>query len=73
MEIVEFLQLVLLLGLLAAVTVLLISLRATRCFDNRRDKNEVSKRNQLRLTPDRAVRRPRNDLDPLLDRRLASG
>ena len=73
MEIVEFLQLVLLLGLLAAVTVLLISLRATRRFDNRRDKDEVSKRNQLRLTPDRAVFRPRNDLDRLLDRRLASG
>ena len=73
MEIVEFLQLVLLLGLLAAVTVLLISLRATRRFGNRRDKDEVSKRNQLRLTPDRAVRRPRNDLDRLLDRRLASG
>ncbi|MCY3901483.1 MAG: hypothetical protein OXI52_06945 [Caldilineaceae bacterium] len=73
MEIIEFLQLVLLLGLLAAVTVLLVSLGATRRFDDKRDKDEESRRNQLRLAPNRAVHRPRNDLSRELDRRLASG
>ena len=73
MEIVEFLQLVLLLGLLAVVTILLISLRAARRFDDKRDKDEASRRNQLRLAPNRAVHRPRNDLSRQLDKRLATG
>jgi len=73
MEIVEFLQLVLLLSLLAAVAIMLISLRAARRFDDKRDKDEASRRNQLHLAPNRAVYRPRNDLSRQLDRRLASG
>ncbi len=42
MEIVDFLQFVLLLGLLAAVTILLISLGAARLFDDKLDIEKVS-------------------------------
>lgn len=73
MEIVDFLQLVLLLGLLVAVAILLYSLRAARRSDDKQDKDEVSKMNQLRLAPKRAVLRLRNALNRELDRRLASG
>ena len=73
MDIVELLQLVLLLVLLAVVTFMLLSLRAARRNDDKRDKDEASRRNQLRLAPNRAAHRPRNDLSRRLDRRLASG
>ena len=73
MEIVDFLQLVLLLGLLAAVAILLISLRAGRRSNDKREKDDASKRNQMRPGPARALHRPRNDLNRQLDRRLAGG
>lgn len=73
MEIVDFLQLVLLLGLLAAVAILLSSLRAARRLNDKNDEDEASNRNQLRLAPARAVNRPRSALNRGLDGRLARG
>lgn len=73
MEIVDFLQLVLLLGLLAAVAILLISLRAARRPNDKQDNDVPSKKNQMRSAPARALHRPRNDLSRQMDRRLASG
>jgi len=73
MEIVDFLQLVLLLGLLAAVAILLISLRAARRPDDKQEKGDASKKSQLRLAPARALHRPRNHLNRQMDRRLAGG
>ena len=73
MEIVDFLQLVLLLGLLVAVAILLFSLRAARRSAGKHDKDELSGKNRLRMAPNRAVHRPRNALNRQLDRRLAGG
>ncbi len=73
MEIVDFLQLILLLCLLVAVAILLISLRSTRRSDDNHDEDESSKKNQLRLATMRAFHRPRNALNRQLDRRLAGG
>ncbi len=73
MEIVDFLQLVLLLGLLAAVAILLISLRAARQPNDKQEKDVASKRNQSRSAPARTLHRPRNDLNRQMDRRLVSG
>lgn len=73
MEIVDFLQLVLLLGLLAAVAILLFSLRAARRLNDQHEKDDASKKSQLRLAPARALHRPRNAPNRQLDRRLASG
>ena len=73
MEIVDFLQLVFLLGLLVAVAILLSSLRATRRFQDKPDKDEASQKNQLHLNPERAVPRPRNSLNRQPARRLAGG
>ncbi len=73
MEIVDFLQLVVLLVLLTAVAFLLFSLRAARRPNDKHEKDDASNRNQLRLAPTRVLHRPRNDLNRKLDRRLASG
>ena len=72
MEIVGFLQLVILLGLLVAVAILLFSLRPIRRLQDKPDKDEASK-HQLRLRPERAVPRPRNALNRQSVRRLAGG
>ncbi len=73
MEMVDFLQLVILLGLLAAVAILLFSLRAARRLNDKGEKDDASKRNQLRLGPARALNRPRNALNRKLDRHLVGG
>ena len=73
MEIVDFLQLVLLLGLLAAVAILLFSLRAARRLNDKNERDDASNGSELRLAPARALHRPRNELNRQLDRRLASG
>lgn len=73
MEIVDFLQLVLLLSLLVAVAILQNSLRAARRFDDRPDIEKVSEKNPSCLAHNRTFRRSRNDLNRQLDRRLASG
>ena len=58
MEIVGFLQFVILLGLLVAVAILLFSLRAIRRLQDKPDKDEASQKHQLRSRPERAVPRP---------------
>ena len=73
MEIIDSLQLVFLLGLLAAVAILLISLRAARRSAGKHDKDELSEKNQSRLASNRAVHRPRSALNRQLDKRLAGG
>ena len=72
MEIVDFLQLVLLLGLLIAVAILLFSFHATRRLHEKRDEDEATKRNELRSGPDRVASLPRNAPIRQLARRLAS-
>ena len=69
MEIVDILQLVLLLGLLVSVAILLFNLRAMRSSKDKHDKDEASRKIQLRLRPDRVALRSRNFLNRQLDRR----
>lgn len=73
MEIIDFLQLVLLLALLAAVAILLFCLRTKQRLQDRLDKDDVSKKNHERFTRARAVPRSRNVLNRQPARRLAGG
>ena len=73
MELVDFLQIVILLGLLVAVVILLFSFRSIRRLQDKPDKDEASKKNQLRLSPNRTASRPRNALNRQPARRLAGG
>ena len=73
MEIVDFLQLVLLLGLIIEVAILQFSFRALRHSHDKHDDVETTNVNRSRLGPDRVASLPRNAPVRQLARRLASG
>ena len=73
METLDILQLVLLLALLVAVAILLFSLRTWRHFHDKRDEDEATLKNELRLGRDRVSGHSRNALSRQLSRRMASG
>ena len=73
METLDVLQIVLLLGLLVAVAILLFSLRIWRHLHDKRDEDEATKKNELRLGSDRVSSHPRNAPIRKLSRRMASG
>ncbi len=60
MEIVDFLQLALLLGLLLAIGLLLTCIRRTHRLRDMRDRHEATDREELRLRRNRARRLLRN-------------
>ena len=70
METLDILQLVLLLALLVAVAILLFSLRAWRHLHDKRDEDEATKKNELRLGRDRVSGHSRNALSRQLSRRM---
>ena len=73
MEIVDFLQLVLLLSLLVAVAILLFNFRALCHSHDKLVEDEATIENELRLGPGRVASHPRNAPIRQLARRLASG